>query len=204
MIAIIDMGIANVGSVKNMLNRLGAKAEITSDESTLASAKAIILPGVGNFDAGIKAIKSLDCFEQLERIALSGKLPILGICLGMQLMTKSSMEGNERGLGWVDAVTERLLEEDGKIPNMGWRYVEYINDSFISPGNDIKERFYFVHSYSVKCKNKEMIAMVAEGDHSIVASYVSGNIVGVQFHPEKSHVHGFAFFKRWLTFNKLI
>lgn len=204
MIAIINMGIGNVGSVKNMLNRLGANVEITTDKATLASAKAIIIPGVGNFDAGIKAIKSLDCFTELEKIALSGNVPILGICLGMQLMTKSSMEGHEKGLGWVDAVTERLVEEDGKIPNMGWRYVEYINDTFISPPKDIRERFYFVHSYSVKCKKKEIIAIVSQGDHSIVASYVSGNIVGVQFHPEKSHVHGFSFFKRWLAFYQLI
>ena len=197
------MGIANVGSVKNMLNRLGAEVEITSNRATLASAKAIILPGVGSFDSGIKAIRSLDCFTKLETIALDGKTPILGICLGMQLMTKSSMEGHEKGLGWVDAVTEKLSDDDGKIPNMGWRYVKYFNNSFLSPNNNVKERFYFVHSYSVQCKDKDMIAIVSEGDHQIVASYVSGNIIGVQFHPEKSHLHGFAFFKRWLTFYNL-
>ena len=162
MIAIINMGIANVGSVKNMLNRLGAEVEITSQKETLASAKAIILPGVGNFDAGIKAIRSLDCFTELEKIALHGNIPILGICLGMQLMTKSSMEGQERGLGWVDAVTEKLSEDDGKIPNMGWRYVKHLNHTFLSPSNNTNERFYFVHSYSVKCKNKDIIAMISE------------------------------------------
>ena len=87
---------------------------------------------------------------------------------------------------------------------MGWRYVEHLNHTFLSPSNNTNERFYFVHSYSVKCKNKDIIAMISEGDHSIVAGYISGNIVGVQFHPEKSHLHGFAFFKRWLTFNNLI
>ena len=198
MIAIINMGIANVGSVKNMLNRLGAEVEITSQKETLASAKAIILPGVGNFDAGIKAIRSLDCFTELEKIALHGNIPILGICLGMQLMTKSSMEGQERGLGWVDAVTEKLSEDDGKIPNMGWRYVEHLNHTFLSPSNNTNERFYFVHSYIFQnIKKSDVLAFTLYGQKfpSIVKK---GNIYGVQFHPEKSHKHGLNLIKNYI------
>lgn len=203
MIVIVDIGIANVGSVRNMLIRLGAEVEITNDKDAILSAKAIILPGVGSFDAGIKAIKALDCFVDLEHMVLKQKVPTLGICLGMQIMTKSSEEGHETGLGWVDAVTRKLSDRDGQIPNMGWRYVQYVNHKFLSPHAGANERFYFVHSYSVNCTNENIVAITSEGDHLVTAGYVSENIIGVQFHPEKSHINGFAFFKRWLAFNNL-
>jgi glutamine amidotransferase len=200
MIVILDVGLANVGSVENMLKRIGVQVMVSSSTESILSATGIIIPGVGSFDAGVRAIKDLDCFSVLEEAVLNRKVPVLGICLGMQLMTASSDEGIEAGLGWVEAKTVRLHPECGVVPNMGWRYLNYMHNNVVSSEIEGKDKFYFVHSFSVLCENHKNIHALSEGDHNVVASYCYDNIMGVQFHPEKSHMYGFAFFRRWLTY----
>jgi len=200
LIAILDYGLGNVGSIKNMLKKIGMKSVITSDEEDILSANAIILPGVGSFDHGILNLRSLDCFKTLNYCALEKKIPILGICLGMQLMTKSSEEGIENGLGWIDAAVIRFCESSGPVPNMGWGYINDIKQNGMFQDFGRPYKFYFVHSYYVECSDNNIILTQTKYGDSFVSSFLKDNILGVQFHPEKSHQFGINFFKNWINF----
>lgn len=191
MIAILDYGIGNLNSIHNMLKKINVNSIITSDATKIEKAEKFILPGVGSFDNGIKSLKNASFFRTLEKQILKNKKPILGICLGMQLLTNGSEEGKEKGLCWVDASTVKFNSDTKKItiPHMGWGEVEPMNRDNIFK-NLKNNRFYFVHSYHVICNEEKNILATTNYYQNFTCSIHKDNIFGVQFHPEKSHKFG--------------
>nr|WP_298996107.1 imidazole glycerol phosphate synthase subunit HisH [uncultured Allomuricauda sp.] len=191
MVTIVDYKVGNLGSIQNMLKKIGCPSKITSSSEEIQVAEKLILPGVGAFDSGIKSLKSNNLWQVLNDKALKQKIPVLGICLGMQLLCNASEEGEEKGLGWIDADVVRFRPEDKvyKIPHMGWNYVAIPKESRLF--RDIYEnpKFYFVHSYYVSTNDDSSIAQ-AKYDITFDAAVEKDNIVGTQFHPEKSHKFG--------------
>jgi glutamine amidotransferase len=192
MIAIVDYGTCNTGSIMNMLMRIGAEAVVATSPEPLKTADRIILPGVGSFDTGISYLRAGGFVEVLSRRVLEDGVPILGVCLGAQLFSKESEEGNEPGLGWIDAVTKRFRfpTENLKVPHMGWNRTRATRPSPLFENFEHDPRFYFVHSYFLNCASPDNV--LAETHHGFWFASAVGkeNIVGVQFHPEKSHRFG--------------
>ena len=201
-ITIVNYGMGNLLSIQNMLKKLGQKSEISNDPNVIANASKLILPGVGAYDRAMENIHSMDLFEVLNRKVLEEKTPILGICLGMQLMTKKSEEGNALGLGWFDAETIKFKFPDKKlkIPHMGWNYVNprSLNQSLLDYNTAEHKRFYFVHSYFVKCMKEEDIMATTEYGGQFTCAINREHIYGVQFHPEKSHKFGMGLLKEFI------
>ncbi|MBC8284083.1 MAG: imidazole glycerol phosphate synthase subunit HisH [Nitrospinae bacterium] len=194
MITIVDYGMGNLGSIKNMFKRIGAPSVITDDLNTIANAEKLVLPGVGNFDNAMQRINNSELREILDRKALHERRPILGICLGMQLLTRSSEEGKSPGLGWIKATTSRFPKiSDLKVPHMGWNLVSPVRESPISQNLPDEARFYFVHSFCVHVDNEEDSILKANYGICFDAAIQHGNIFGAQFHPEKSHKFGMQF-----------
>ncbi len=187
MLLIIDYGLGNLVSVKNMFKKLGIEAVISDKINKIENASKLILPGVGSFDNGMNLIREKGLLEILNKKVLIEKTPILGICLGMQLLTKSSEEGKEKGLGWIDADTVKFNFNDKalKIPHMGWNYVQVKKENKLINSNG-KHRFYFVHSYYVKCHNPSDIIATCNYGNDFTCILNHENIYGAQFHPEKS------------------
>jgi glutamine amidotransferase len=198
MITIIDYGMGNLGSIANMVKKVGAKSIITSDLDEIQKATKLILPGVGSFDNGMKQLRELGFIDVLNKKILEDKTPIMGICLGMQLMTQSSEEGTLEGLGWIEAKTHKFVSDSLKVPHMGWNISMIQKDSSLYTAPKIEKRFYFVHSYYVSCKKQEDILSTTSYGHEFVSSFEKENIIGVQFHPEKSHKFGMALFKNFV------
>ncbi len=196
MISIVDYGLGNLGSIVNMFKRLGVKTELVSTVDGVQKAKKILLPGVGAFDAAIELIDRTGLRQVLDEKALVEKVPILGICLGMQLLTESSEEGSLPGLGWVPAKTKsfkgRVDSRDYKIPHMGWSSSRVCSQSELTQGfsNLDDLRFYFVHSYFVECSHVEHSILKTEYGVEFDSAIQKDNIFGAQFHPEKSHKYG--------------
>ncbi len=192
MIAIIDYNTGNLGSIRNMLKKLGVDSEVTSEPGRIEAADKLILPGVGAFDAGMDNLGRSGLIPLLEERALRGCVPVLGICLGMQLMTRRSAEGQRDGLGWIDAEAVRFetREEAPKVPHMGWNRVEPTRRSPLTDGLPEEPRFYFVHSYHVLCRREEDVLLTTRYGLTFHSAFQRGNIAGVQFHPEKSHTYG--------------
>ena len=191
MITIVDYGMGNLGSIKNMFKRIGVPTVLAADLEVIEKADKLILPGVGNFDQAMKRINSSDLREILDRKALLERIPILGICLGMQLFTQSSEEGTLLGLGWIKAVTRRFPKTSKlKVPHMGWNIVSPVRESPISKNLPDEIRFYFVHSFYVQVENEEDSILKAHYGINFDAAIQHGNIFGAQFHPEKSHKFG--------------
>lgn len=200
-IIIIDYGMGNLGSIANMIKYLGYKSIITSDLSQIESANKIILPGVGHFDKAMINIKSKGMLDLIKQKAVTDKIPMLGICLGMQLMCNKSEEGSEIGLGLIDAEVKRFSffeNQKLKIPHMGWNLVEYKKENLIFSSMLENPRFYFVHSYHVVCKNENDVLTTSNYGYDFVSSFVKDNIMGVQFHPEKSHKFGMCLIKNFI------
>lgn len=192
MIAIIDYGLGNLGSIRNMLKVIGERSVITADKAVISNADKIILPGVGAFDAGVKNLEERNLREFLCQQANGGKA-ILGICLGMQLLGRKSEEGKLNGLGLIpfDNKHFSFMQSDNlKIPHMGWDRVVFEQATPLTEGIDGMQRFYFVHSYYAKCDSRENILMTCDYGCKFAAAVVSGKVYGVQFHPEKSHQYG--------------
>lgn len=201
-IAIIDYGVGNIGSIQNMLKKLGADSNLATDVCSIEKATKIILPGVGAFDAGMQQLNQSGLRPALDVAALQKRIPVLGICLGMQLMTEGSEEGTLPGLGWVPAKTIRFApssNESMKIPHMGWSVVSPAKPS---PALDFLEgesRFYFVHSYHVACRDRaDALLQTQYGSVTFDAAFERDNILGFQFHPEKSHRFGMALLRAFL------
>jgi glutamine amidotransferase len=175
-----------------MLAYLGVKSRISSDFSDIASADRLILPGVGNFQHGMEQIEQLGLVELLKKEVLVNKKPILGICLGMQLLTKYSEEGNLTGLGFIDAKTKKFALQGSslKVPHMGWNTVSFQKKSKLVEDISDNPRYYFVHSYYVECANQEDILCTTNYGNDFVSGFQLNNILGLQFHPEKSHKFG--------------
>ena len=201
MTVIVDYGLGNLASIQNMLRYLGYPSKISGDITDLVQAERIILPGVGAFDNGIKKIRKLGLVEVLNQKVLQEKIPVLGICLGMQLMTEGSDEGFEPGLGWMEgrAVAFRFPERTAlRIPHMGWNIVSVKKNMFLTNNFLPEMRFYFVHSYHVVCKNKSDVLLSADYGGEITAAVAKDNIMGTQFHPEKSHRFGMLVLKNFM------
>lgn len=199
MILIVNYGLGNIGSIQNMLKKVGIKSIISSNAEDIYSAEKIILPGVGAFDNGINNLNKLGLIDALREKVVRDKTPILGICLGMQLFTEKSEEGILPGLGWIKAETIKFLnnEADIKIPHMGWNTIKIEKENCIFKGMFDNPRFYFVHSYHVKCQdNKDIIATTNHGI-DFVSVLEKDNILGIQFHPEKSHKFGMKILKNF-------
>jgi imidazole glycerol-phosphate synthase subunit HisH len=191
MITIVDYGMGNLGSIKNMFKYIGVPAIITGEPTDIVSADKLLLPGVGAFDNAMKRINGSGLREILDRKALQEKVPILGICLGMQLLTRSSEEGKIPGLGWIPAVTTRFPTQPGlKVPHMGWNVVNPVRESALTKDLPAESRFYFVHSYCVHVQNEEDSILMTTYGISFDAALQHDNIYGAQFHPEKSHKFG--------------
>jgi glutamine amidotransferase len=200
MIAILDYGIGNLKSIFNMFKRVGVDSIITSDVDIIRNASKIVLPGVGSFDHGITSFKNSIFYDTVEREVLENNKPILGICLGMQLLTNGSEEGFEKGLGWIDADTVKfdLADKNLSIPHMGWNITTPMKKNQLY--NELSEnRFYFVHSYHVICNNTENVLATAEYSQKFTCSISKNNIYGVQYHPEKSHKYGMQLLKNFST-----
>lgn len=201
-ISIIDYGVGNIGSIQNMLKKLGAESVISSDITTIERATKIILPGVGAFDSGMNQLNASGLRPALETAVLQRKVPVAGICLGMQLMTVGSEEGQVPGLGWVPAKTIRFLpasNETMKVPHMGWSVVTKEKQSPVLNLLDDDPRFYFVHSYHVSCHDRADVLLSGRyGSISFDAAFEHENILGFQFHPEKSHRFGMTLLKAFL------
>jgi glutamine amidotransferase len=202
MITIVDYGLGNLGSIKNMVRKVGGTASIGSTAQDIAQAEMLILPGVGAFDSGMKQLRESGLVDILNQRVLEDKVPVLGICLGAQLMTRSSDEGTEEGLGWFNAQTLKMDFTDipGKwpLPNVGWRNVEAINSYSMLDGIEETPRFYFVHSYYMSTDNSSIISMTSNYGFNFACGLRQDNIHCAQFHPEKSHAFGMQFFRNFL------
>jgi glutamine amidotransferase len=194
MITIVDYGMGNLGSIQNMFKRIGVRAEITGDIASLERAHKILLPGVGAFDSAMRRINESGLRAVLDRKALEERVPIMGICLGMQLLTRSSEEGHLPGLGWVGAETRRFPQSLGlKVPHMGWNVVTPTHTSPLTDGLAVDSRYYFVHSYYVKADNPDDSLQTTHYGVTFDAVVGHNNLYGAQFHPEKSHKFGMSF-----------
>ena len=200
MITIIDYGMGNLGSIRNMIKKVGYQSEITSDPEVIVQAEKLILPGVGKFDRAMGNLADLNLIELIKKKAEEGT-PLLGICLGMQLLADSSEEGTLKGLGIIPGEVKRfVVPQELKVPHMGWNLVHYRKDSpLFANFEELDEaRFYFVHSYKYVCQNEEHILATTNYGGEFTCAVHKGNIRGVQFHPEKSHLFGMNLFKNFL------
>jgi imidazole glycerol-phosphate synthase subunit HisH len=193
MITIVDYGVGNLGSIRNMLKRIGVPSRISSDLSEISAAGKLLLPGVGAFDNAMARIET----SGLKGVLLEHgrrETPILGICLGMQLLTNESEEGNLPGLGLIPAQTKRIPAAPGlKVPHMGWNLVRPARRSPLINDLPAQSRFYFVHSYAVQVEDPRDSLLRATHGIDFDAAVQRGNIFGAQFHPEKSHRFGMKF-----------
>lgn len=189
-ISIINYNMGNLFSVAKKVKQLGVEFEIVSKPEEIYKAKKIILPGVGHFGKAMENLKKLELINALNETVLNRKTPVLGICLGMQLMAKSSDEGDEDGLGWFDAQVKKTIVSDHvkfKIPHTGWNTIHIEKKSKLMANILNESEFYFVHAYHVMCNNKADILNTTIYNQSFVSAIEKDNIFGVQYHPEKSH-----------------
>jgi len=203
MIVIIDYEVGNLTSIKKMLKKVGAGDAIISGRiDDIENATKLILPGVGHFDYGMKQLKSSGLIDVLNKRVVADKVPILGICLGAQLLTKGSEEGEEKGLGWFNATTVKFdatkLSSHLKIPNMGWSDVTFKKDLPLFKDMPKDSRFYFVHTYHMVCHEETDVAVTTSYGYEFAAGIAKDNIMGMQFHPEKSHKYGMQFLRNFV------
>jgi glutamine amidotransferase len=200
-VVIVDYGMGNIGSIRNMLRHVGASSRVACTPDELPVSGGIILPGVGHFDRAMQRLKSSGMSSALVSKVSSGA-HLLGICLGMQLLCKGSEEGNEKGLEIVDAEVSRFrfpAQANYKVPHMGWNEVEVLREGTVLGGVEKAiSRFYFVHSFYVDSINPSMIAGRTTYGISFVSALKTGNVTGVQFHPEKSHRFGMQLFRNFI------
>lgn len=204
MISILDYGAGNTNSVIRMIERAGGQAHRISTVDEILAAKKLIIPGVGAFDHGMKQLSNKDLISALNIVAFEKKIPILGICLGMQLMCRRSEEGALPGLGWIDADVLRFTatKVNGlRIPHMGWNTLKIVKENPILTLDESEKRFYFVHSYRVTCDNHDDPIAITHYGEDFVAAFQRNNLIGVQFHPEKSHRFGMDLIRRFVEFN---
>jgi glutamine amidotransferase len=201
MIVIVDYGVGNVGSILNMLRKVGAKVRISSAASDIEAADKLILPGVGNFGHAMSKLADVGLIPVLEEHVLLNSKPVLGICLGMQMMTRGSEESNIPGLGWIDAFTHLFPESSHlRVPHMGWNIVRPSKNARLFEQDATEaERFYFTHSYHVRTAHSDHLAANCLYGVDFTAAFEVGNIFGVQFHPEKSHLFGMGLLRRFVA-----
>ncbi len=199
LIAIVDYGMGNLHSVQRKFNRIGARTTVTSDPGVIGHAEKIVLPGVGHFHHAMENLKQLQLLTTLHEARTKG-IPILGICLGMQLMANTSEEGNTDGLGWLDATVVRFKVADTvrfKVPHMGWNEIVQKRKSVLFKNIPDGAAFYFVHAYHLVANREAIVLSETEYDYSFASAVESENVFGVQFHPEKSHEIGEALLRNF-------
>ncbi|MBI4615052.1 MAG: imidazole glycerol phosphate synthase subunit HisH [Planctomycetes bacterium] len=202
MIAIVDYGLGNLSSVAGVVERLGHEPRVTSDPDELAAAEKLILPGVGAFGDGMANLRRLELVEPLSRLVLEQGKPILGICLGAQLMAGESEEfGRHEGMGWIDARVIRIETGDPslRVPHVGWNDVVHKRPSVLFRNIPPDALFYFVHSYHIRCADEKRIAGETLYGIPIAAVIEQGNVYATQFHPEKSQRHGLTLLGNFLA-----
>ncbi|MBN2396661.1 MAG: imidazole glycerol phosphate synthase subunit HisH [Candidatus Atribacteria bacterium] len=199
MIIIVDYGMGNLRSVLKAFERQGVRAAISNEQDEIERASKLVLPGVGHFKKGMENLTKLNLVDSLNKKANIEKTPILGICLGMQLMTKFSEEGQAPGLGWLNATTRKIsfTQSELKIPHMGWNNLQVRRNTGILKGINQDDYFYFVHSYYVSCDQQEDIVAESTYGQCFVSSFQHEHIYGCQFHPEKSHDAGLKILKNF-------
>lgn len=194
MIAVIDYGLGNIRAITNVYEKLKRSVIVAKKASELASASKLILPGVGAFDHAMKKLKESGMREVLDFLVLEKRIPLLGICIGMQILGKSSDEGVLPGLGYIDATVRKIdinkIDMITKLPHMGWNDLVLVKKNNLTEGIENGSRFYFLHSYYMCCNNRS--DTVAETAYGLTFTSIVNckNIYGVQFHPEKSHLNG--------------
>lgn len=202
MITIIDYGLGNLGSIRNMLRKIGQPSIIAATPETVAAATRVILPGVGSFDTGMRHLRESGMVDVLTAKALEERVPVLGICLGAQLMTRSSEEGTEAGLAWFAAETRRMVFDGipGKwpLPNIGWRDVSAVSGFRMLEGLGQDARFYFVHSYYMVADDPGLVSMTTRYGFEYACGLHDQNLLSAQFHPEKSHKFGMQFLRNFV------
>lgn len=189
-ISLVDYGVGNLGSVANMLKRVGAKSRMVTTADEILESDKVLLPGIGAFDTAVSRLAQDDLIAPLQDFAASGR-PLLGICLGMQLLLDGSEEGELSGLGLIPGTSKRFSEDAGlRIPHMGWNIVTPTREDSLVAALPPESRFYFVHSYRVVPDRDEDVLGTADYGTTFAAMVRSGNVMGAQFHPEKSHTFG--------------
>ncbi len=201
MITIIDYGLGNIKAFANVYKRLNTPFAIATKAGDLKLATKIILPGVGSFDHAMARLQKSGMRESLDELVLQRKLQILGICVGMQILSFSSEEGNSPGLGWFDGVVKKLdissFIHRTCLPHMGWNIVSPLRNNKLFQDIEKDPRFYFLHSYYFQCNNNDDVLAVTDYGIQFSCAINSGNIYGVQFHPEKSHQNGIQVLKNF-------
>jgi len=197
-VSILDYGIGNTGSILNMLRKLRVAAESVDTPVSVAAARRLVVPGIGAFDACVQALTDAGLREALLEFAATGR-PLLGICVGMQMLTLGSEEGSLPGLGLVRAHTRKFTAREGlRIPHMGWDQVRWQLPAHpLARDMPADSRFYFVHSFRVTCESDADCLAVCRYGEDFAAAIASGNVAGVQFHPEKSHRFGLQLLKNF-------
>lgn len=204
MITVVDYGCGNISAIVNMLGKLGRMARVAKTADELEGASSIILPGVGAFDEGMVRIRERGMRRVLDEKVLHEKVPLLGICLGAQLICRKSEEGSEVGLSWLEADVIKFdpsrMNERDRIPNMGWHDVIYRDSANLFTGFEDDPRFYFVHSYHITCDSDDDVIATANHGYPFTAAIQHDNVIGVQFHPEKSHKYGLQLLQNFMTY----
>lgn len=197
MIVIANYGVGNLQSVERMLRKAGAQVCLSSNPDDIRAADRVILPGVGHFGHCAQQLRAAPMFDAIERFALHDKKPLLGICVGAQLLGHSSEEAPDvPGLGWIDMVCQRFPDrQEYRVPNMGWNNIDITRRSPLLDFVDNETRFYFVHSYHMLCRDADLTIATADYGGRYACAVNKGNISGVQFHPEKSLRHGMQLLK---------
>lgn len=192
MIAVVDYGLGNVQAFLNVYKRLNVEAARATTPADLAGATRVILPGVGAFDHAMERLEQSGMRATLDTLVFEQKVPVLGVCVGMQILAGSSDEGKLGGLGWIDGHVRQFSSPDGRLPlpHMGWNDVTPNAPAGLFSQLESDAKFYFLHSYYFDCANQENVIAVSTYGSEFTCAVRSGNIHGVQFHPEKSHHYG--------------
>jgi glutamine amidotransferase len=200
MITIIDYGVGNIRAYINLYERININIKVAYNATDLKNATKIILPGVGAFDYAMTRLNSSGMRERITELVLDKKTPIIGICVGMQMLGDKSEEGELPGLGWIPGKVMQfdssVLSSERRLPHMGWNNISHDNDNLFN-AIDSNNRFYFLHSYYFKCKNEENILATTDFGTNFTSAIKKDNIYGVQFHPEKSHNNGVQLLKNF-------
>lgn len=192
MIKIIDYGVGNIKAFVNLYKRLGVEIDVATNYKSLTNASKLILPGVGHFDYAMNKFNESGMIDKVNDLVMNKKIPVLGICVGMQIMANSSDEGSKKGLGWINAHVKKINIKNNnyRLPHMGWNNIIINKNDDILKNLDNNSRFYFLHSYYFNCTNENNIVAFSNYGSNFPSIVRQENIIGIQCHPEKSHEFG--------------